>query len=273
MAGEWDGQFALLSATIDDSFSTAVEMKAAANAGIETENYKKHLDANATALREGVSRLEKLLEREELARVRPKDELRRWEGQLLSLSKQIDRLDLMRPGKEETRDRDTARSEMAASNLLCLVFKLSAFVFRKQLLQSRQQRAALLSASASTSSSSGAAALLSNGGNQNENDTEALQTGELLQLHNRLIDDQDAHLDVLSNTLLRQKQIGIQIGEELEYHVDLLQQTTVAVDATQSRIGNVNQRLGHVTATSGTDMRANLIIIVLFIILVLIVFS
>ncbi|KAJ3258225.1 hypothetical protein HDU77_002397 [Chytriomyces hyalinus] len=252
MAGEWDGQFALLSATIDDSFSTAVEMKAAANAGIETENYKKHLDANAIALREGVSRLEKLLEREELARVRPKDELRRWEGQLLSLSKQIDRLDLMRPGKEETRDRDTAR---------------------KQLLQSRQQRAALLSASASTSSSSGAAALLSNGGNQNENDTEALQTGELLQLHNRLIDDQDAHLDVLSNTLLRQKQIGIQIGEELEYHVDLLQQTTVAVDTTQSRIGNVNQRLGHVTATSGTDMRANLIIIVLFIILVLIVFS
>ncbi|KAI9336315.1 hypothetical protein BDR26DRAFT_490523 [Obelidium mucronatum] len=85
--------------------------------------------------------------------------------------------------------------------------------------------------------------------------------------------DQDAHLDALSNTILRQKQIGQQIGDELDFHVDLLQQTDAAVEQTQTRLGNVNDRVGTVMASSKTDYRANLLIVILVFILVLIVFS
>ncbi|ORY28901.1 hypothetical protein BCR33DRAFT_666808, partial [Rhizoclosmatium globosum] len=85
--------------------------------------------------------------------------------------------------------------------------------------------------------------------------------------------DQDAHLDALSSAILRQKQIGLQIGDELDLHVDLLQQTDAAVERTQNRLGTVNNRVGDVIASNKTDHRANLCIIVLVLILVLIVFS
>ncbi|KAI8852015.1 hypothetical protein BC829DRAFT_385751 [Chytridium lagenaria] len=77
-----------------------------------------------------------------------------------------------------------------------------------------------------------------------------LDSGELLQLQNRMIDEQDIHLDILSESIQRQKAIGMRIGEELELHVDLLEETEAAVDETTARLGDSSRRLNQVSSRS-----------------------
>ncbi|KAJ3215375.1 hypothetical protein HDU67_000531 [Dinochytrium kinnereticum] len=83
--------------------------------------------------------------------------------------------------------------------------------------------------------------------------TTQLDSGELLQLQTRIMDEQDIHLDILSESIQRQKNIGLRIGEELELHVDLLEETENAVDATTSRLGESSRRLNQVQTQSKTN--------------------
>ena len=69
--------------------------------------------------------------------------------------------------------------------------------------------------------------IFANSPSNNSNDH--LNENELLQLQNRIIDDQDSRLDQLSETIQRQKNLGILIGNELDLHVDLLEETENAV--------------------------------------------
>ncbi|KAJ3020010.1 UNVERIFIED_CONTAM: Syntaxin-8 [Siphonaria sp. JEL0065] len=230
---------------VEEAASQQQDAKAAARAGLDTSDYAAALAATKTRLGARLDALEVLVRKVENDAAL-KDRVRAWEDELLRLAKQVDRID----------QATTTRLDPEQA--------------RKELFQSRKLQQQQYQQVSSSSTSRGAAESLSL---TIEDDTDHLSTGELMQLQHRMIDDQDAHLDALSNTLLRQKQIGEQIGNELDFHVDLLQQTDQAVERTQTRLGNVNNRVGEVMAGSKTDYRSNLLIVVLVFILVLIVFS
>ncbi|KAJ3068837.1 hypothetical protein HDU98_008044 [Podochytrium sp. JEL0797] len=254
----WNAQKSLVASLIDDAASLRFDLNQAIKAQIDTSPYSAKITENKTGLRLRLAEMEALLRKAEndptlkqryssisfsFVYTHVIDSLKQWELELLDLSKQVDRLEGL----------PTAQ--------------ISPEQARMQLLQSRKLKQ---QQQAQGSSSRGAAESLSI---NIEDETDHLDTGELVQLQNRMIDDQDAHLDMLGDTLLRQKAIGMQIGDELDLHVDLLQQTDTAVERTQTRLGNVNNRVGDVIQTNKTDYRSNLIIVVLVLILVLIVFS
>jgi syntaxin 8 len=86
-------------------------------------------------------------------------------------------------------------------------------------------------------------------------------------------EDQDTHLDVLSESIRRQKEIGMQIGDELELHIDLLDQTEADVDNSQDRLGAAGRRLRSVheiskSANSGNALIAILVVILLIVIII-----
>jgi len=62
-----------------------------------------------------------------------------------------------------------------------------------------------------------------------------------------VIVDQDADLDRLDVAIGRQREIGLRIGEELDYHVELLEDTESLVDRTDSRLNKAKRNLGKVS--------------------------
>lgn len=58
--------------------------------------------------------------------------------------------------------------------------------------------------------------------------------------------EQDAHLDVLSQSINRQRDISIHIGSELEVHDGLLQDLDGQLDRTNGRLDSARRRLDQV---------------------------
>jgi syntaxin 8 len=58
--------------------------------------------------------------------------------------------------------------------------------------------------------------------------------------------DQDVHLDTLSHSITRQRDLSMQINDELDVHTGLLEELDHDLDNTESRLSRANQRLGRV---------------------------
>jgi syntaxin 8 len=58
--------------------------------------------------------------------------------------------------------------------------------------------------------------------------------------------DQDVHLDSLSRSITRQRDLSMQINDELEVHTGLLEELDHDLDDTGNRLGRARQRLGRV---------------------------
>ncbi|KAJ3270280.1 hypothetical protein HDV01_000395 [Terramyces sp. JEL0728] len=83
---------------------------------------------------------------------------------------------------------------------------------------------------------------------------ENLDNHELLQLHERIINQQDAQLDSLADLLTRQKQIGEMISNELDVQVDLLDEVDERANATEQRMRTARNRLdGFMESSSGSS--------------------
>jgi len=118
-------------------------------------------------------------------------------------------------------------------------------------------------------------------------DTQELDNTQVLQLHRRIMDEQDDSLDRLSESISRQRELSIQIGDELDSHVQLLDEVDGLVDRHQTRLDGAGQRLKSVARQAkehGKDLpvamptaRANyfegslVVIIVLIIVLILLI--
>lgn len=61
------------------------------------------------------------------------------------------------------------------------------------------------------------------------------------------LSDQDNRLALLSNSINRQHTLSLQIGDELEVHQGLLEETDQAIDRTQSRLNRATKRLNGFT--------------------------
>ena len=61
--------------------------------------------------------------------------------------------------------------------------------------------------------------------------------------YNLLLSDQDTRLSALSHSIGRQHHLSLQIGDELEVHQDLLDETDMALDRTSGNLGRARRRL------------------------------
>src|SRR5690606_3885295 len=69
---------------------------------------------------------------------------------------------------------------------------------------------------------------------------------QLLQMHNQIIQEQDESIDRLSESISRQRELSIQIGDELDSHAQLLDEVEVLTDRQQGRLDNAKRRMDHI---------------------------
>ncbi|KAI5806729.1 hypothetical protein DFH27DRAFT_356088 [Peziza echinospora] len=74
-------------------------------------------------------------------------------------------------------------------------------------------------------------------------DTQELDNTQVLQLHRRIMEEQDDSLDRLSESISRQRELSIQIGDELDSHVQLLDEVDGLVDRHQTRLDGASKKL------------------------------
>ncbi|RPD79151.1 hypothetical protein L226DRAFT_543290 [Lentinus tigrinus ALCF2SS1-7] len=104
-------------------------------------------------------------------------------------------------------------------------------------------------------------------------DPEAGYSSEEMMLQQRqIIDHQDVHLDELSRSITRQRDISLQINDELDVHTGLLEGLDTDLDRTDSRLTQARRRLDRVARgakeNGSTVMIALLILILLILIIV-----
>ncbi|KAI8981737.1 hypothetical protein BDF20DRAFT_817315 [Mycotypha africana] len=60
------------------------------------------------------------------------------------------------------------------------------------------------------------------------------------------MEDQDHDLDQLSDAIRRQRELGLMIGDELETHAQLIDETEEMVDQTDERLRRARKKLDYV---------------------------
>jgi len=97
-------------------------------------------------------------------------------------------------------------------------------------------------------------------------------THDVIMLEQRqMMDEQDTHLDRLSNSIRNQRDISIQINDELDVHTGLLESLDHELDSTESRLGRARRRLDHVAQgakENGSAVAIGMLILVLLILIV-----
>jgi hypothetical protein len=83
--------------------------------------------------------------------------------------------------------------------------------------------------------------------------------------------DQDEHLDILTEAIQRQKEIGNLINQELDTHLQILEETDEHVELTRARLQNTHTRLDRFREESGQGRRNLGVIFVLILVLFLVI--
>jgi syntaxin 8 len=91
--------------------------------------------------------------------------------------------------------------------------------------------------------------------------------------HQQVLDDQDAQLDALGESIGRQRELSMRIGDELDEHIVMLDEMDGAVSRQQGRLDTAGRHLGRIAraAGSGNDSKGMAIIVALIVILVLLI--
>jgi syntaxin 8 len=84
-------------------------------------------------------------------------------------------------------------------------------------------------------------------------DNPRITDSELVTQQQTLMDDQDERLNHLSTSINRQNQLSMQIGDELDVHHQLLEDTDGAMDRTAARLGRARKRLDKVADEAKQD--------------------
>ncbi|KAI8958420.1 v-SNARE [Daldinia sp. FL1419] len=88
--------------------------------------------------------------------------------------------------------------------------------------------------------------------------------------HQRILDQQDEQLDALGASIARQRELSMQIGDELDEHVAMLDDVDGAVDRHQGRLDRAKRQVGKMTRAAG-DSKQMIAIIILIIVLILLI--
>ncbi|KAL2919050.1 hypothetical protein HK105_201320 [Polyrhizophydium stewartii] len=260
----WESDVARLQTVATDTTELLLERKRAAALRVPLEHIDSRIAANLAHVRQGIAAQEALLSGAETTGALPAAQLRGWEQAILDLSKQADRLAVL---SEDATAAPSGRSRAPSAKGSAPVQASGQAAQPKPFVH------------------------IHDGAPQ-----DTLDNGELVQLQTRIMErawaattvaslraltahlvrtctqaEQDSHLDHLSEAIRRQKELGQLISNELDYHVELLDQTEQAIDSTQRHMQNANRRLGNVTDDQSTDSRSTCTIAILVLILILVI--
>lgn len=93
---------------------------------------------------------------------------------------------------------------------------------------------------------------------------------QLHQYHTQILEDQDEQLDRLGESIGRQREISMQIGDELDGHVAMLDEMDAVVDRHQSRIDRAKTVLGKVAKGVGENKQMTAIVVLIIVLVLLI---
>ncbi|KAL2753654.1 hypothetical protein ACRALDRAFT_1082843 [Sodiomyces alcalophilus JCM 7366] len=99
---------------------------------------------------------------------------------------------------------------------------------------------------------------------------ELMDNQQVHAYHARVLQDQDDHLDRLGESIGRQRELSMQIGDELDAHVAMLDDVEAATDRHQGRLDRARRSLGRF-ARASSESKQMVAIIVLIIVLVLLI--
>lgn len=101
-------------------------------------------------------------------------------------------------------------------------------------------------------------------------DHENLDNEQIHQYHSRVMAEQDSQLDVLGESIGRQRELSIQIGDELDEQGMMLDDVDRGVDRHQTTLDRARGRLGKI-ARKAKDNMSLTVIFVLIVVLVLVI--
>lgn len=102
-------------------------------------------------------------------------------------------------------------------------------------------------------------------------DTNNLDNQQIHAHHEQILSEQDAQLDSLGESIGRQHQLSIQIGDELEGHIALLDDVDEHVDRHQGRLNNARRRLDKIRRKAGDNWSMMTIVGLIIVLVILIV--
>lgn len=102
------------------------------------------------------------------------------------------------------------------------------------------------------------------------NDQSQLDNQQIHTYHKGVLQQQDEQLDRLGESIGRQRDLSIQIGDELDDHIQMLDDVEGHMDRHQTRLDGARRQLGNV-ARKARDNKQLTIILILIIILVLLI--
>ncbi|KAE8453502.1 hypothetical protein EG329_010363 [Mollisiaceae sp. DMI_Dod_QoI] len=102
-------------------------------------------------------------------------------------------------------------------------------------------------------------------------DQSNLDNQQIHAYHTRVMAEQDEALDRLGESIGRQRELSIQIGDELDEHVQMLDETDRHVDRHQSRLDKARKNLGTVARKAKDNMQMTIIVVLIIILVLLII--
>ncbi|KAL4923979.1 syntaxin family protein [Aspergillus undulatus] len=102
-------------------------------------------------------------------------------------------------------------------------------------------------------------------------DTTDMSNQQIYDHHEQTMREQDEQLDRLGESIGRQHQLSIQIGDELDGHVALLDGMDGDVDRHQSRLDNARRRIDKIRRSAGDNWSMMTIIGLIIVLVILIV--
>ncbi|PHH81671.1 hypothetical protein CDD83_3512 [Cordyceps sp. RAO-2017] len=94
---------------------------------------------------------------------------------------------------------------------------------------------------------------------------------QLYEYHSQILDAQDVQLDRLGESISRQRELSLQIGDELDTHVAMLDEVEVVTDRHQSRLDRAMKALKTVARGGDENKQMAIIVIIVMALILLIV--
>lgn len=102
-------------------------------------------------------------------------------------------------------------------------------------------------------------------------DQSHLDNQQIHAYHSQVLADQDEALDRLGESIGRQRELSIQIGDELDEHVQMLDEVDGHVDRHTTTLNKARKNLGTVARKAKDNMQLTIILILIIILILLIV--
>jgi syntaxin 8 len=102
-------------------------------------------------------------------------------------------------------------------------------------------------------------------------DQSGLDNQQIHAYHTQVLAQQDEALDRLGESIGRQRELSIQIGDELDEHVQMLDEVDRHVDRHQTTLDKARKNLGSVARKAKDNMQMTIIIILIIILVLLII--